>query len=177
MGPLPPTSSQTPPILPIINTNPNQSRAAFGRWSSCTPHQHTDNSVGHISAVSINGHSYNGSIFYNTEPKSPEGYISYDALFITWMTGYLHNYIGCFPHQHGYIILKITSNISKAVTNSNAGTFFHPVLSDTEHVEGYKFDTDSWADTCCAGKHAFVEEFIEGKTVTATGFTSSLVSV
>ena len=73
--------------------------------------------------------------------------------------------------------IEITSNISKAVTNSNAGTFFHPVLSDTEHVEGYKFDTDSWADTCCAGKHAFVEEFIEGKTVTATGFTSSLVSV
>ena len=71
----------------------------------------------------------------------------------------------------------ITSRIAKAVTNSNADTFRHPSLSDHEHNYGCKLGIDSWADTCCAGKHAFVEEFIEGKTVTATGFTSSLGSV
>ena len=32
--------------------------------SYLTPHQYTDNSVGHISAVSVNGQSYNGNIFY-----------------------------------------------------------------------------------------------------------------
>ena len=36
---------------------------------------------------------------------------------------------------------------------------------------------DTWADTCCAGKHSYVQEFIDGKTVTASGFTSSLGSL
>ena len=71
----------------------------------------------------------------------------------------------------------ITSCIDKAVTNSNEGTFFHPVLSDTEHVEGFKLGIDFWACTLCAGKHAFIEEFNEGKTVTGTGFTSSIGSL
>ena len=60
-------------------------------------------------------------------------------------------------------IEMITSLISKAVTNSNAGTFFHAVLSYIEHVEDCRLGIDSWADTCCAGKHAFVGEFIEVK--------------
>lgn len=34
-----------------------------------------------------------------------------------------------------------------------------------------------WADTSCSGKHAHVLEFIEGKTVTATGFSSDLGSL
>ena len=41
----------------------------------------------------------------------------------------------------------ITSRIAKVVASSNAGTFFHPVLSDTKHVEGCKLGIDSWADT------------------------------
>ena len=41
----------------------------------------------------------------------------------------------------------ITSCIAKSVTNSNTGTFFHPVLSDTEHVVDCKPGIDSWADT------------------------------
>ena len=61
---------------------------------------------------------------------------------------------------------NITSRTFKAVTNSNA-----------EHVEGWKLGTDSWADICCASKNAVVEEFVEGQTVTATGFTSYLGSV
>ena len=39
---------------------------------------------------------------------------------------------------------------------------------------GCKLGIDSWPDTACAGKHAFVEEFVAGKSVTATGFTLSL---
>ena len=71
----------------------------------------------------------------------------------------------------------IKYRIYKAVTHSNVGTFIHPVLSYTEHVEGCKLGIDSWSDTCCAGKHEFVEEFIEGKTVTASVFISSLGSI
>ena len=61
--PLPSLPSQTTPIPPIINNNTSQYGAAFGRRGSYTTHQPTDNSVGHTSAVSINGNSYNGSIF------------------------------------------------------------------------------------------------------------------
>ena len=58
-----PEPSQTPPIPPIININPIQSEAAFSRRGSRSTKQPTYNSVGYILAVSINGHSYNGSIF------------------------------------------------------------------------------------------------------------------
>ena len=40
-----------------------------------------------------------------------------------------------------------------------------------------KLALDSYADTSCSSRHAFVEEFIEGKTVSVTGFFSSLGSV
>ena len=63
MLPLLPPPSQTPHVPPIINTNTNQAGGEFGRQYSRTPHQYTDNLVGHISDVSINGQSYNGSIF------------------------------------------------------------------------------------------------------------------
>ena len=33
---------------------------------------------------------------------------------------------------------------------------------------------DSWADIGCSGRHAHVEEFVIGKTVSATGFSPSL---
>ena len=57
MVPLTTAPSQAPHIPPIINTNPSQAGAAFGIQGSRTPHQYTDNSVGNISSVSINGHS------------------------------------------------------------------------------------------------------------------------
>ena len=63
MVPLPPAPSETTPIPPTINTNTSQSGTAFRRRGSRTPHLRIDNSVGHIMGVSINGLSYNGSIF------------------------------------------------------------------------------------------------------------------
>ena len=71
----------------------------------------------------------------------------------------------------------ITSRIAKYFTNSNAGIFCHPILSDTEHVQGSKLGIDFWSNTCYGGEHAFVEEFVEVKTGTATVLTSSLGSV
>ena len=63
MVPLPPPPSKISPIPHTTNTNPSQAGAAFGRRVSCSLRQSIDNSVGHISALSINVQSYNGSIF------------------------------------------------------------------------------------------------------------------
>ena len=43
--------------------------------------------------------------------------------------------------------------------------------------EGTCLGIDSWADTSCAGKHAYVEEFVVGKFVNASGFTSQLGTI
>ena len=42
---------------------------------------------------------------------------------------------------------------------------------------GTRLGIDSWADTSCSGKHAYVESFVEGRTVNATGFSASLGSM
>ena len=34
-----------------------------------------------------------------------------------------------------------------------------------------------WADTGCSGKYAYVNEFVEGKSVNVPGFISTLVSI
>ena len=44
-------------------------------------------------------------------------------------------------------------------------------LNDTEMSEGCKLGFDSFADTCCSGRHARVESFVDGKTVSANAFT------
>ena len=75
---------------PIIDTNHIQAGSTFGRRGSRTTHQSTDNSVGYIPDVSINGQSYNGYILMSKEPNSPEGCASYGDLYILWLTGYLH---------------------------------------------------------------------------------------
>ena len=50
----------------------------------------------------------------------------------------------------------------------------HFKLSEEEMKNGCRLGFDSYADTCCTGHHARVESFVEGKTVTATGFLSSM---
>lgn len=55
--------------------------------------------------------------------------------------------------------------------------FRHPQLTKEEMHNGCRLGWDTWADTSCSGKHAYVDEFIVGKSVTATGFTASLGSV
>ena len=55
--------------------------------------------------------------------------------------------------------------------------FKHPELSDQELFEGTRLGFDTWADTSCAGRHAYIESFIEGKSVNAVGFSSSLGSL
>ena len=70
----------------------------------------------------------------------------------------------------------LRSNIHS--TSTRRGTkFTHPSLTRQELQSGSRLGLDTWADTSCSGKHAFVAEFIEGKVVTASGFSPSLGTV
>ena len=54
-------------------------------------------------------------------------------------------------------------------------SIFHcPIISEAKHLNGYISGIDTWADTACAGKHAFVEELFMGKCMTVIGFTMAL---
>ena len=77
---------------------------------------------------------------------------------------------------HNTKINAIVTQISKTSIKHNT-IFRHPTLTTKEHDDGCRLGIDTWADTCCAGKHSYVQEFIDGKTVTASGFTSSLGSL
>ena len=71
-------------------------------------------------------------------------------------------------------ILTISSVIGKTKSSITIENFRHPVLTQTELYQGTRLGFDSWADTSCSGKHAYVESFIEGKTVNACGFSQTL---
>ena len=42
---------------------------------------------------------------------------------------------------------------------------------------GCRLGLDYWSETGCSDKHAYVDEFVEGKSVNVTGSTSTLVSI
>ena len=67
-----------------------------------------------------------------------------------------------------------TAFIGNATHNFNFDNFRHPKLNTDEMHQGTRLGIDTWADTCCSGKHAYVESFIEGRSVTANGFSPSL---
>ena len=66
------------------------------------------------------------------------------------------------------------SKIAKTSTQVNHDQLRHHKLSKGELLEGCRLGIDSWANTVCASKHAYAEEFIFGRTVNATGFAPSL---
>lgn len=93
-----------------------------------------------------------------------------------------------FLHIVGYIsnsilvgekfyIHRIHSKVAIAKSHFDYDSFRHPSLTKEEQNTGCKLGLDSWADTFCAGRHCFVEEFIANKSVTATGFCSHLGSI
>ena len=89
----------------------------------------------------------------------------------------IHYYVSCEPgsamtiNLHGLSMFK---TIREVKTDYSYDTFRHPKLLKEELRLGCKLGLDSWADTGCAAKHTHVEEFVLGKTVIATGFSSSL---
>lgn len=78
------------------------------------------------------------------------------------------------PTTAAYHVSSIRSTIARTKTSFDIDTFLHPPLSDAELNNGAKLGLDSWADTGCAGRHVFVEEFIDGTSVNASGFSHSL---
>ena len=87
-----------------------------------------------------------------------------------------HLYILTTPIIQNATIFAVHSS-SRAIisaTGFDPDTFRHPTLTSDELHEGCKLGIDTWADTSYAGKHAYVEEFIIGKYVTASGFTAEL---
>ena len=69
------------------------------------------------------------------------------------------------------------SNIAKTYTQLNHDQLRHHKLSKAELLMGCLLGIHSWADIGCAGKYAYVEEFISGRTVNAIGFSPSLGSL
>ena len=79
------------------------------------------------------------------------------------------------PYQLNVMALKSVYNIiSKAAATGRVKNHSHFQLSDEEMRTRCRLGFDSYANTCYAGRHATVKSFIEGKTVTATGFSSSM---
>ena len=83
------------------------------------------------------------------------------------------------PFIHRQISFITSSSQQTCKINSLSSSYYidKVSLSHDELKLGCKIGLDSWADTCCAGKHAYVDSFIEGKTVTASGFSSSLPTI
>ena len=68
-------------------------------------------------------------------------------------------------------VLKIANILSTSTSITNY------TLTDIELRDGCKAGLDTWADTCCVGKHAHVREVLEGKVANANGFANNLPTV
>ena len=79
--------------------------------------------------------------------------------------------------QHTRMDDSLRPDISFIIHHSKPTYFRHTPLYEEEMKLGCRLGLDSWADTVCSGKHAYVDEFIEGKSVNVTGFTSTLGSI
>ena len=55
--------------------------------------------------------------------------------------------------------------------------FCHAILSNSEHLNGLRLEVNTWADTACAGKHAFMEELVMRNFITEKVFTTALGSL
>jgi len=62
---------------------------------------------------------------------------------------------------------------ARTLQKVDSDVFKHPILTTQELQSGCKFILDSGADSCVAGKHAHVLEFVEGHTVSAQSFNDS----
>ena len=57
------------------------------------------------------------------------------------------------------------SVIASTIHHSKPTFFCHPSLSEEEMGSGCRLGLYSWAGTSCSGKHAYVDEFVEGESV------------
>ncbi|GFH50586.1 hypothetical protein CTEN210_07062 [Chaetoceros tenuissimus] len=147
--PPPPPPAAPAPAPPILGTiTTNNAGQAFGLSAS-------RGGNGDASSVisTVNGRSYQGHVLF------------WELLLCST----------CTPTYA--IQAFITTTISATRSSFDIESFVHPTLTANEHQRGTRLGIDSWADTNCAGKHAFVEEFVVDKFVTAGGFSASLGTI
>ena len=68
----------------------------------------------------------------------------------------------------------VTSIVGRVSDHNSHCNWIHSTLVIEEHKNGCCLRIDTWLDTNCAGKHAYIEEWVEGKEITATCFVPSL---
>ena len=77
-------------------------------------------------------------------------------------------------HSNIRALRSTYTNINRIAATRRERNHSHFKLCEEEMRNSCRLGFDSYADMCCAGRHARVESFIEGKTVTATGFSNSM---
>ena len=75
------------------------------------------------------------------------------------------------PNLHKLSLLKTIKEVN---TTYPYNSFKHPELSAEALRLGCRLGLDSWEDTGCSRRHAYVEEFVIRKIVTTTGFSTAL---
>ena len=74
--------------------------------------------------------------------------------------------------------MTVLSTISRSSIVSSSGTMSsRHDLTKQELRDGCTLGLDTWADTSVVGRHAFINSYVDGKSVTAQGFASSLPSL
>ena len=66
------------------------------------------------------------------------------------------------------------SSLFRIVNIASTRTHKHIQLTKEEMLNGCKLGLDSWADTSCVGRHAHIDTYVDGKSVTASGFANTL---
>ena len=156
----------------ISDTTSTHAGVSFGR--SGRRQSSTNNST--ISSVTVNGKNYEVPV-YDDRGNRLNWLLSRLSSFIRVLGRRIGRFlIGCLyrnsaPLHHQFSALRTISELTSFHSHDN---FKHPRLSQEELNQGGRLGNDSWADTGCSGKHAYVEEFVIGRTVIATKFSPSL---
>ena len=94
-------------------------------------------------------------------------------IFNTFYTYYLSVY-GPTKTVCTYTMNMLHSiHVTTTQISSYSSTFTSPTLTPHEMQNGCRLGIDSYADTSCAGKHAHIINFIDGKSVTARSWNNS----
>ena len=164
----------------MVITNAYSTGSSFGRSGSWQSRKYNSS----ISSVTVDGRQYSGTIFDASGRRinwlvrqliQSLNALGWRLLLLlqNYLIDYFHN--GIPKTQH--VISSIFSKIAKTYTQVNYDQFRHQKLSKAELLKVCSLGINSWADRGCARKHAYIEEFISGRTVNATVFAPSLGSL
>ena len=93
--------------------------------------------------------------------------IIFIILLVSWPYGMLTN-------QKSVSFLLSITGATRYSYNEN---FYSRIISEEEMKSGFRLVLNTWVNTRCSGKHAYMRECIEGKTFTVIGFSASIGSM